>query len=250
MWVRVVARSASSAVGSAAQAVSRWTDPRARLLRRRRAAALASTGLGGATGALGIATVGSAVAGVPDVLWISGGGLTALVAVPTAAAVVRLRRLRRAPLPPPRSALRGPARSSLAYSPLRELASSELSLVEVLSMLAREPGVPESEVIEARRVATAATSTLRQEAADLTALERARDSSSAAAGELAPLIEAAAGRLQRGVAEHEALVASAARALAAGRGVQARDGLSDATERVDALTAALTELAESERRPG
>lgn len=190
------------------------------------------------------------LAGVPDVLWISGGGLTALVAVPTTAAFVRLRRLRGAPLPPPRSTVRVPARSSLAYGPLRELESSELSLAEVLSVLAREPGVPESEVLEARRAATVATTTLRQEAQDLTALERARDSSPAAAGELGPLIEAAAGRLQRGVTGHEALVASAARALATGRGTRTHDGLVDATERVDALTAALAELAASDRRPG
>ncbi|MEO6880854.1 MAG: hypothetical protein ABI181_07895 [Mycobacteriaceae bacterium] len=245
-----MARSASTAVGSAAQAVSRWTDPRARLLRQRRAAALASTGLGGATGALGATTVGLALAGVPDVLWISGGGLTALVAVPTTAALVRLWRLRRVPLPPPRSAVRGPARSSLAHGPLRELERSESSLVEVLSLLAQEPGIPESEVTEARQAATAATTTLRREVADLTVLERARDSSPAAADELAPLIEAAAGRLQRGVAEHEALVASAARVLAAGRGAQAHAGLQDATERLDALTAALAELAASDHRPG
>lgn len=246
----MVARGASTAVGSAAEAVSRWTDPRARLLRQRRAAALASTGLGGATGALGATTVSLALAGVPDVLWISGGGLTALVAVPTTAALLRLRRLRRVPLPPSRSAVRDPARSSLAYSPLRELGRSELSLDEVLSLLAREPGVPESEVTEARQAASAATATLRREVADLTALERARDSSVAAAGELAPLIDAAAGRLRRGVAEHEALVASAARALAAGRGAHAHDGLCDATERLDALTAALAELAASDHRPG
>lgn len=239
---QAVARQAQSAVTSA---VARWNDPRERALRRRSAARRVSIGLGATTSTLGVGTAGLAVAEAPGLLVVGGGGLTALVAAPMVAALVWLRALRRTPLPPSRLApVAHPPRGSVALEPVLRLDASEHGLQELLGLLERDPAVPTSEVDEARAAAQQAAAALRTGAADLAALERARDSSAAAAAELGPLVASGVARLDAGVAQYDGLVASAARAVAAGSG-PARHGesLTAAVDRVDALTDALIELA-------
>ena len=247
VWERAqaVATDAGGHLGTAAAALSRWSDPRERLVRRRRAARAATLGLTGTTGVLGVTTVGLAVSPLSEWLVVGGGGLTALVAVPTVAVALRLRRLRRTPLPAARPApVRRPGRGSLAHAPLQRLAQGERSLSELLGLLQRDPAVPVSEVDEARAAARAAVDALRREADDLAALERARDTSPAAAAELGDVVGAAVDRLENGVRDYDGLVASAARAVAVGVGPQRHaESITAAVDRVDALTSALTELA-------
>jgi len=232
-------------LGSVAAGVWRWTDPRARALRARRTARMASVVLGGSTGALGVSTAGMAVAGAGQWVVLGGGGMTTVAAGSAVAAAVRWRRLRRTPLPSARLvAPRRPGRGSAAHEPLRRLDAAEQSVTELLALLGRDPAVPPAEVGEARTAARAAAAALRSAAGDVAALERARDSGPAAAAELEPVVAAALDRLCRGVHSYDGLVAAAARAVAAGSG---SDGHSEpliaAVDRVDALTAALTELA-------
>jgi len=232
-------------LGSVAAGVWRWTDPRARALRARRTARMASVVLGGSTGALGVSTAGMAVAGAGQWVVLGGGGMTTVAAGSAVAAAVRWRRLRRTPLPSARLvAPRRPGRGSAAHEPLRRLDAAEQSVTELLALLGRDPAVPPAEVGEARTAARAAAAALRSAAGDVAALERARDCGPAAAAELEPVVAAALDRLCRGVHSYDGLVAAAARAVAAGSG---SDGHSEpliaAVDRVDALTAALTELA-------
>lgn len=236
---------AVQARGAVHGVLARWNDPRERALRRRAAVRHVSIGFGASTGTLGVSTAVMAAGGVPDILVAAGGGLTALVAVPTVVALVRLRALRRTPLPAPRPGpVAPPPRGSAAWEPVTRLNSAERGLRELLGVLERDPAVPSSEVHEARAAAQQAAAALRTGAADLAALERARDSSTAAAAELGPLVRSGVARLDAGVAQYDGLVASAARAVAARSG-PARHGesLTAAVDRVDALTAALTELA-------
>lgn len=246
-WERAQAAMAGAGrhLGTAASALARWGDPRERLLRRRKAARAATVGLTGSTGVLAVATVGLALSPVTDWLVAASAGLTALVALPTVAAALHLRSLRRTPLPAARrSPLRRPARSSLAHGPLQQLGRAERSLAELLGLLERDPAVPTSEVDQARVAAGAAVAALRRTADDVVALERARDMSPAAAAELGDVVDAAVERLAAGVRAHEGLVASAARAVAAGsRPERHCENMTAAADRVDALTAALTELA-------
>jgi len=246
-WERAqtVAAGLGGQVSSAAAVLSRWSDPRERVLRRRHTARAVSVGLGGSTGVLGVATAGLAASDAYAWMVLGGGGLTALVAVPAVGALLRLRRLQRTPLPEPRPAsVARPPRGSVAYEPLRGLTAGEQSLSELLGLLQRDPTVPTAEVDEARVAARAAASALRREAADLAALERARDTSPAAAAELGPVVDAGVIRLERGVHDFDGLVAAAARAVAAGSGPAAHEqSLTAAVDRIDALTAALTELA-------
>ena len=232
-------------LGTAASALARWGEPREKLLRRRKVARAATAGLTGTTGALAAATVGLAVSPITEWVVAGSAGLTALVALPTVAAALHLRSLRRTPLPAARRApLRRPGRSSLAHEPLLQLGRAERSLAELLGLLERDPAVPTGEVDEARVAAGAAVAALRREAEDLVALERARDVSPAAAAELGDVVGASVDRLADGVRAHEGLVASAARAVAAGsRPERHSESITAAADRVDALTAALTELA-------
>lgn len=238
--------SARGAVRDLGAAVSRWTDPRRRLLRKRRAARRAAVGLGSATGVLTVGTVALASTDANALLTAGSAGMTAMVAVPTVAVALRLRRLVRLPL----SAARPhvvvlPPAGSAARGPLRRLAAAESSLHELVGLLAGDAFVPSSEVQEAALAAASAAAALRREAAELGALERARDSSALASAELASVVREAAARLSAGVGEYEMVVAAAARALATASSTgHAHDsGLGDAVDRIDALTAALSELA-------
>jgi hypothetical protein len=237
--------SARGAVRDVGAAVSRWTDPRRRLLRRRRAARRAAVGLGSATGVLTVGTVALASTDANALLTAGSAGMTAMVAVPTVAVALRLRRLVRLPLPAPRPQVVLPPAGSAARGPLRRLAAAESSLQELVGLLAGDVFVPSSEVQEAAAAAASAAAALRREAAELGALERARDSSALASAELASVVREAAARLSAGVGEYEMVVAAAARALATASSTgHAHDsGLGDAVDRIDALTAALSELA-------
>lgn len=239
---------ARRAHGVVSGAVNRWTDPRERALRRIRAARATGVGLGAGAATLGMTTGAMVVSEAPELLVASGAGLTALVAVPAVAAVLRLRSLRRRPLPAGRAvAAPLPARGAAARRPMEDLRTCEASLHELLGLLADDPSVPPAEVDQARTAAHAAAIALRTEAAELGALERARDSSAAAVGELTPVISARVERLEGGVRDYGALVAATGRAVAAASGGVARDAAAatEALDRMDALSAALTELAGS-----
>lgn len=243
--VRLAARTAGDHLGTATAALAHWRDPREQLLRRRRAARAATAGLGGFAGLLGTGSVALAI-GQASVVPLAGGGLAALVLVPTAVVGLRWRRLAGTPLPDPALVpVRRPGRDSAAYPALGRLTLAERSLAELLDLLGRDPAVPSGEIEQARAAARVAAAALRREAADLAVLERARDSSPAAGAELVGVVSSALARLEAGVGAHDGLVASAARAVSSlsgpGRGAQ---DLTAAVDRVDALTAALVELAD------
>lgn len=232
-------------VRSVGAAMSRWGDPRRRLLRQRRAALHTTVALGSVSGAFTTGTVGLAVLDAPSLLIAAGCGLTALVATPTVGAAVRLRRLHKRPLPPERINRAGlPPRRSATHAPLRRLGVAEISLRELVSVLDANVVVPSGEVHEVGTAAAAAAVVLRRQATDLLALERARDTSALAAAELQPVLNQLAAQLEDGVHEYERVVAAAARAVAISstRGAHAQT-LQDTVERIDGLTQALAELA-------
>ncbi|WP_127782405.1 hypothetical protein [Rhodococcus sp. X156] len=237
--------SAQEAARGVGNAVTRWQDPRRRALRKRRAATASTVGFGSATGAFTAGTAGLAVFDAPSLVVAAGCGLAAAAAVPTTAFAVRLRRLRRLPLPPGRSVDPRLPRASAALAPLRGLAAAESSLHNLFGLLEADAAVPPGEVQEARASAASAAAVLRHEAGALGALERARDSSPVAATELEPVVGEAVRRLQAGVAEYEQVVAAAARAVAttSRHTDHHRPALTETAERIDALTAALDELA-------
>jgi hypothetical protein len=175
--------------------------------------------------------------------------------------VRRVRELRRsaaalAERPHPARAARVvlPARGSLAREPMLRLQRAEQALPELLSHLST--AVPRGALDEVSVAAADAATGLRHRAAQLRAVEQARDS--APPLERAPLIDAVRalrGQLDSGVDEYARLVAAAGRTVAASSGASApapalpgspppqRDlALADAADRLAALAAALEEL--------
>ncbi len=166
---------------------------------------------------------------------------------------IRLYRLSKITVPATPRPPELPRRGSVAREPMERLARSEASLAELLAQLSEsaEHGtapVPQLSVEQTRSTAEEAAAALRTLAARIESVERAR--ASAPASEHAALDAAVAelrGQLDEGVEEYGSLVAAAGRAVAASSGgvPQAREALTDATDRLAGLASALRELSSS-----
>lgn len=218
------------------RAVASVRDPRARALRRRRRArraVLVRSAVAGVSGAV-TAVVGQVPA--LELAEVAGGSVTTLAVLGTAAAGVRLVRLRRAPLPaPPTPAL--PPSGSAAREPVQRLAAAEASLSDLLAVLARPgpggPLLPADSIRSTRDAADHALASLRATADSLLAVERAA---------LSQAVEGLRRQLEEGTDEVGALVAAAGRAVAAGETETPPAELTDATDRLAGLAAALHDL--------
>ncbi|WP_106176989.1 phage shock envelope stress response protein PspM [Prauserella shujinwangii] len=233
---------------------SRWNEPAAKLERRKRRTSRAMT----LWLVLSLLSVLFAVAGYAGLLSGNEGFAGAFGAI-TAAVVfgtltvrsgLKLRTLNRTEVPVSTAPPKLPPPGSAAREPMERLAESEASLTELLRQLTvPAPGapaaVPEVSVEDARATATEAAATLRGLAARIQAVERARDTASAAdRPALESAVHALREQLDDGVEGYAGLVAAAGRAVAASSGgVQpAKDSLTDATDRLAGLALALREL--------
>ncbi|MQA14467.1 MAG: hypothetical protein GEV09_09920 [Pseudonocardiaceae bacterium] len=234
------------------RAVAAVRDPRAKALRRRRRARRA---LVLRSGAAAVAAAVTAVIGeAPGLEFgeIATGSVAGFALLGSGAAGVRLMQLRRTPLPeaptPPAPAPPLPPRGSAVRRPLQRLAAAEASLADLLAVLARpRPGGPllAAEGVRATREAAAgAIASLRRTAESAVAVERAL--AGAPAGEREALSQGVDGlhrQLEEGTDDVSALVAAAGRAVAAGEAEVPWAELTDATDRLAGLAAALRELA-------
>ncbi|OLR94168.1 phage shock envelope stress response protein PspM [Actinokineospora bangkokensis] len=229
-------------------ALGRRRDERAIALRKRKRSARATrawgvgTGLGGA----GVAVQVAAAAPAPTLVGMI--ALTAAAGIGTAAAGVKSWRLHRQPLPeapPPPVAL--PARDSAAREPVRRLTDAADTLRELLTQLGRTAVVPPEDVEHARRSGAEAHRALDGVAAQLQAVERARDHAPARdKGHLTEGVRALRRQLDEGVDGYCGLVAAAGRALAESSVHSHRPDrheLTDASDRLSALALALRDLA-------
>lgn len=166
-----------------------------------------------------------------------------------ARAGLRLRRLHRTPLPSP-ATRRGaaPPRTSLAYEPMQRLGRAESSLRDLMAQVPAQqagPVIPAATVAEAGSTAADAAQALRELAARIVAIERARDA--APTGERAALdaaLRTLREQLDDGVNSYGGLLAAAGHAVAASGGDLERPqaALTDATDRLAGMAIALREL--------
>ncbi|PPK67496.1 hypothetical protein V5P93_005473 [Actinokineospora auranticolor] len=226
-------------------AFSGWRDPRAKALRRRRAAVRqtkmwAVTGVGTGAGAVVVETA-SAAPGLAGPALIGAAALSGLAAVTSG---FRAWRLHKEPLPePPPPPVVLPARGSAAREPMTRLGEAEDSLRELLDQLSRGALVPPDSVVEARATGAEAAAALRGVAAQLQAVERARDHAPPVErGHLTDAVRALREQLDHGLEGYGGLLAAAARALAASSAATPRQDLTDATDRLAALASALRDL--------
>jgi hypothetical protein len=144
-----------------------------------------------------------------------------------------------------------PPRGSLAREPMQRLAEAERTLADLLrrvGMSGAAPGgggtVPRASLDQAAATGAEAAAALRNVAAALHAVERAREH--APAPDRAALQEAITGmraRLDEGLEEYGTLIAAAGRLVAASStGGPDREMLTDAADRLHGLAVALREL--------
>lgn len=189
-----------------------------------------------------------AVASAPEWVIVGGAGATALLAVPSVAAVAAYRRLRGEPLPAPKPATRSlPPYGSAAREPIDRLRRSERSLHELLGIVSRSGSIPEGDVQDTSRIAAAAAASLTAVAEDVVAMERAAEGSEAAAAHLRSTITSTAARLRDGVEQYDGLVAAAALLTAPASGsapgpASRRDALQFATDRLEGWAYGLDRL--------
>jgi hypothetical protein len=142
-----------------------------------------------------------------------------------------------------------PPKSSAAYEPMQRLTEAEDALAQLVSQLSGTQGtsasVPLESVADAERTGAEAAQALRAVAAQLAAVELARDHAPPA--ERGPLVEGVRRlreQLDEGLNGYRGLVAAAGRVVAASSSVGPNQELTDATDRLAGLAMALRELSD------
>jgi hypothetical protein len=222
----------------------RWTDPGAKLRRRKKRAAAAMwlfLFLGLLLGVLGfvIVTTGPYVSVSGVAIGVFGVGSLAL----GCRSGIRLRALNRTALPA--AAPRLPSAKSLARQPMERLADAERALAELLRQLGSPRStVPPESVEVARETGAEAASALREVAGQLQSVERARDVAPPAdRAALAEGVVKLRAQLDQGLDGYGSLIAAAGRLVAASStGGPDRHAFIDASDRLHGLAVALREL--------
>jgi hypothetical protein len=225
-----------------------WRDPRAKMLRRRRRAKRATVAWSGAT------VLGGVWIGVEHAALFGFAGVTAMIVtalflyclVGSARKTIMLhRQALPAAAPPP---VRLPPGGSVAREPMRRLAEAEASLAELLVQLGTpRPGglapLPAESLAHAQESAAEAATALRAVAAQLTAVERARDiAPMSQRGPLELGVTDLSRRLDEGLDGYLALIGTAGQAVIASSAGSPNEALLDASDRLSGLASALREL--------
>jgi hypothetical protein len=136
-----------------------------------------------------------------------------------------------------------PPKSSLARQPMERLSQAESTLAELLTQITRSGAVPIDSVDHTRKTGTDAALVLRRVAAQLHAVERARDHAPPLErGPLADAVRSLRVQLDEGVDGYGSLVAAAGRVLAASSMGSRNQELTEATDHLAGLAVALREL--------
>ncbi|WP_148281511.1 hypothetical protein [Tsukamurella sp. 1534] len=234
---------ATSAMDAAARAAdeardkaARRKDPKATHLRSIRNAKNSVSGWAATTSSAAVVSVGGFAAAAP-VVGGTATAVTAIVAVPTAYAVGKFRRLRRAPVPPRGYARRAvPAPSSALHRPVRRLADAEQEFLGLMAVLSRSGALPPDALSDLDADAEASADAIVDYAEQLVDLERVVARGGGAGDYLRDTLDDGIAGLDQGVAAYLDMVRSAATTVAAARrslGSPARfDDLSLATPRL------------------
>ena len=235
----------------AAAKLSSLSEPRARLLRKRRWALRLGVLFTGAT-TFWVALTGL-LASWNTPVWglIITGVIAAGAAVPATLFLLRYRWLRGEPLPPARevSGRRLPPPGSVARPVMSALAASERGLHSLLGVLERGRMLPPAEIRELTAAAGRSAATMAATAAEVVSMERAAAESPESRAYLAPTINAFAAQLGSGLRQYNEMVTAAAQLVSsvnAGSTVaidqRHRGELSEATDRLLSWAYAFEEL--------
>ena len=197
---------------SVAQRISAATDPRARLLRRRRRALRWALIFG--VGCLFWAAVTAVLAawGWFALLLEITGFVAAAQAIPATLLLFRYRWLRSEPLPPSRPAnvRRLPALGSAARPAMSALGASERGFFSLLGVMERGEMLPPTEIRDLTAAANRCSAAMAATATEVVSMERAAHYSESSRSYLVPTINAFTAQLSAGVRQYNEMVTAAA----------------------------------------
>ena len=239
----------------AAVKLSAMSDPRARLLRKRRWALRLALFFGSASVFWTLMTGLLASWSTPVWALLITGLVAAGAAVPATLWLLRYRWLRGEPLPPQRevSGRRLPPHGSVARPALSALGASERGLHSLLAVLDSGKMLPSNEIRDLTAAAGRSAATMAATAAQLVAMERAAGEDSQARAYLAPTINALNAQLNSGVRQYNEMVTAAAHVVSSANVGAAvvdpryRSELADATDQLLGWAQAFEELGPAPR---
>ncbi|HET7074063.1 MAG TPA: hypothetical protein VFI55_08290 [Mycobacterium sp.] len=203
-----------------AQKISAATDPRARLLRRRRRAL--RWGLIFTAGCLFWVVVTGVLAawGWFALLLEITGGVAVVMAIPATLLLLRYRWLRSEPLPARRSvdARRLPPAGSAARPAMSALGASERGFFSLLGVIERGSMLPQAEIRDLTAAANRASASMAATATEVASMERAAYYSESSRPYLVPTINAFTAQLSAGVRQYNEMVTAAAQLVSSANG--------------------------------
>ncbi len=246
---------ASEYADVAAQKLSAVSDPRARLLRKRRWALRLGLFFGFASVFWTLVTGLLATWSTPVWALLITGLVAAGAAVPATLWLLRYRWLRGEPLPPQRevSGRRLPPLGSAARSAMSALGASERGLHSLLGVLDRGKMLPAEEIRDLTAAAGRSAATMAATASQVVSLESASAQDPHARSYLAPTINALTAQLNSGVRQYNEMVTAAAAVVSSANAgapmveQRYRHELTGATDRLLGWAQAFEELGPARR---
>ena len=234
----------------AAQKLSAVSDPRARLLRKRRWALRLGLFFGFASVFWVLVTGLLAAWSTPVWALLITGLIAAGAAVPATLWLLRYRWLRGETLPPQRvvSSHRLPPNGSAARSAMSALGASERGLHSLLAVLDRGKMLPAGEIRDLTAAAGRSAAAMAATASQVVSLEGAAGVDPHAQSYLAPTINALTTQLNSGVRQYNEMVTAAAHVVSSANAgspmieQRYRHELVDATDRLSGWAQAFEEL--------
>ncbi len=256
-WRSVVQRSIDSVsafADVAAQKLSAVSDPRARLLRKRRWALRLGLFFTVASVFWVLATAVLATWSTPVWALLITGIIAAGAAVPATLLLLRYRWLRAEPLPPQRQVTgrRLPPHDSVARPSMSALGASERGFHSLLGVIERGKMLPPAEIQDLTAAANRTAVTMTATAAEVVSMERAALETPNSRTYLAPTINAFTAQLSSGVRQYNEMVTAAAQLVSSANAgsmssspmsqQRYRDELTNATDRLLGWSQAFDEL--------
>jgi hypothetical protein len=237
-----------------AHKISAVTDPRARLLRRRRRALRWAVIFGAASAFWATVTVLLAAWGWFVALLVVTGAIAAGSAIPATLLWIRYRWLRSLPLPMlrPANTRRLPPPGSAARPAMYALGASERGFFSLLSVIERGNILPPNEIRDLTEAAKHTSAAMAATAAQVVSMERTANFSPQSRSYLVPTINAFTAQLSAGVRQYNEMVTAAAQLVSSANGgataaatasqQRYRDELVGATDRLIGWARAFDEL--------
>jgi hypothetical protein len=203
-----------------AQKISAVTDPRERLLRRRRRAL--RWGLIFSAGCVfwGVVTAVLAASGWFALLLEITGGIAVVQAMIATLLLIRYRWLRAEQLPAqrPANSRRLPPPSSAARPAMYALGASERGFFSLLGVMERGNMLPATEIRDLTDAARKSSAAMAATAAEVVSMERAANGTPQSRSYLAPTINAFTAQLSAGVRQYNEMVTAAAQLVSSANG--------------------------------